>query len=552
MRWLGEWKNRTLVDLIDRAVQSYPRREAIVFKGRRVRYEELGRQIDALALGLMRIGVKKGDKVAVWLSNSPEWIVSEFAIIKAGAVMVPLSSRLRGYDLSYILKHSDSMTLIIMDQFLKNSYLDILTELLPDLPRSKPGFLNNPSFPLLKNIICISEKKYAGVYSLKEIMQDPSDTARKKVLKERSTSLIPDDVVNLPYTSGTTGFPKGVMTTHQQYIGEIVVFKERLSLRDGDRFLAPAPFFANFGNYFGVLLPILVGGCTVPLEVFHPEQCLRLIEQERCTHISGTPTMYQDILNHPRFHEYDVRSLRTGMTGAGPASVQLIQDIQSKMGLEVICNGYGMTENSGATTLTYASDSLHVRAKTTGKPFPDVQIRIVDKKTNRPLPSGSVGELCVKGWIVMKGYYKMPEETKKCFDSEGWFHTGDLGYLDEDGNFCITGREKDMFISGGQNVYPTEIENFFYSFPKLKQIAVVGVPDDRLGEVGFAFVVLKEGEVSSEEEIKNYARLRIANYKVPKFVKFANDIPLAGVGKIQKFKLVEDAKEELRQRKLIS
>lgn len=552
MEWLREWENRTLVDLIDRAVNDYPKREAVVFKDRRISYKELGEQIDALAVGLLRVGVKKRDKVAVWLSNSPEWIISEFAIIKAGAVVVPLSSRLKGYDVSYILKQSDSMTLIIMDHFLKANYVDILTEIMPGLPGSKPGFLNNPSFPLLKNIICASEKKYAGLYSLKEIMADVSETIPTERLKERSTSLDPDDVVNLPYTSGTTGFPKGVLTTHQQYIGEILVFKERLALQDGDRFLAPAPFFANFGNYFGVLLPLLVGGCTVPLEIFDPEECLRLIEQEKCTHISGTPTMYQDILDHARFPEYDVRSLRTGMTGAAPASVQMIQDVQSKMGLQIICNGYGMTENSGATTMTCPSDSLQVRANTTGKPFPDVQIRIVDTNTNEALPFGSIGELCVKGWIVMKGYYKMPEETQKCFDSEGWFHTGDLGYLDEDGNFCITGRQKDMFISGGQNVYPTEIENFFYSFPKLKQVAVLGVSDDRLGEVGFAFVVLKEGEVSSEEEIKNYAKERIANYKVPKYVKFVKDIPLVGVGKIKKFQLVEDAKEEIQRRRLSS
>jgi fatty-acyl-CoA synthase len=260
--------------------------------------------------------------------------------------------------------------------------------------------------------------------------------------------------------------------------------------------------------------------------------------------------MYQDILGHARFSEYDVSSLRTGMTGAAPASVQMIQDVRSKMGIQIICNGYGMTENSGATTMTCASDALQVLANTTGKPFPDVQIRIIDTKTNEPLPSGSIGELCVKGWIVMKGYYKMPEETQKCFDSEGWFHTGDLGYLDEGGNFCITGRHKDMFISGGQNVYPTEIENFLYSFPKIKLVAVVDVSDDRLGEVGFAFVVLKEGEVSSEEEIKNYCREQIANYKVPKYVKFIHDIPLAGVGKIQKFKLAEEAKEEVQRRKL--
>jgi fatty-acyl-CoA synthase len=237
------------------------------------------------------------------------------------------------------------------------------------------------------------------------------------------------------------------------------------------------------------------------------------------------------------------------MTGAGPASVKMINDVRDKMGIKVLCNGYGMTENSGATTMTCASDEPEIMAVTTGKPFPDVGIKIVDPETRRTLDTGETGELCTNGWIVMEGYYKMPKETAACFDPEGWFHTGDLGFIDKDGNFCITGRLKDMFISGGTNVYPTEIENFLYAFPKIKQIAIVAVPDERMGEVGFAFIVLKEGEESSEEEIKGYCKARIANYKVPKFVKFVTEIPLSGVGKIQKFKLEEEARQELERRK---
>lgn len=549
MKWLGEWNGRTLADLIDRAVERYPEKEAVVFGNRRITYRRLGNQIDSLAKGLLRIGIRKGDKVAIWLSNRPEWLLVEFAVVKIGAVMVPLSTRFKVYDLGYILKQSDSTALVMMDRFLKNDYVQMICDLIPELSDSEPGRLKSPSFPLLKHVICAGEREYPGMYTLRHMIEEKADGELERELKDRRTSLHPNEVVNLPYTSGTTGFPKGVLTTHLQYIGETSVFRERLQIAEGDRFLAPAPFFANFGNYFGILLPIMVGGCTVPLEFFEPEQCLRLIEKERCTHLTGTPTMYLDILNHPNFPNYNVSTLRTGMTGAGPASVQMINDVRTKMRIEVLCNGYGMTENSGATTMTCASDDPEVMAATTGRPLPDVEIKIVHPETRRTLPTGETGELCIKGWIVMQGYYRMPQETGECFDPEGWFHTGDLGFIDRDGNFCITGRLKDMFISGGTNVYPTEIENFLYSFPKIKQVAVIGVPDERMGEVGFAFIILKEGEESAEEEIKGYCKARIANYKVPKYMKFITDIPLSGVGKIQKFRLEEEARDELAKRK---
>lgn len=550
MKWLGEWNDKTLADLIDRAVGKCPDSEAVVFGDRRLRYRDLGMQIDSLAKGLLRLGIRKGDKVAIWLSNGPEWIIVEFAVVKIGAIMVPLSTRLKAYDVSYILKQSDSTTLVMMDHFLKNDYIQIIYELIPNLHQMIPGKTQSEDFPLLKNIISLGKKTHPGTFDLMHVMEEgEKDTEARVELRQRQASLRCDDVVNIPYTSGTTGFPKGVLTTHLQYLGETVVFRDRFGIKEDDRFLAPAPFFANFGNYFGILLPILVGGCSIPLESFDPEECLRLIEKERCTHFSGTPTMYLDILNHPSLNRCNLTSLRTGMSGAAPASVQMINDVRNKMGIRVLINGYGMTENSGATTSTCASDTPEVMAATTGKPFPDVEIKIVNPETGATLVPGEIGELCTKGWLVMKGYYKMPQETEKCFDSGGWFHTGDLGYLDEQGNFCITGRLKDMFISGGTNAYPTEIENFLYSFPKIKQVALIGVPDDRMGEVGFAFIVLKSDQESSEEEIKSYCKARIANYKVPKYVKFVDDIPLAGVGKIQKYKLEEVAKDEILKRK---
>jgi len=548
MEWLGKWKARTLVDLFDIAVKNYPDKEALIYKDRHLTYGDLGKKVDSIAKGLLHLGIKRNDKVAIWLSNSPEWIMFEFAVLKVGAVIVPLNTRLKAYDLRYILKQSDTTTLVMMDKFLKNDYTKIIQEILPDLPLNEAGKIDSKDLPCLKNIICLSEKKYPGMFSVNGIIAQTYNMDLKNELSERRISLSPEDVVNIPYTSGTTGFPKGVLTTNLQYIGEILVFKERLGIKEGDIFLSIAPFFANFGNYFGILLPTMVGGCTVILESFDPEECLRLIEKERCTHFTGTPTMYLDIFNHPNFCKYNIRSLRTAMTGASSASLKMINDVNNKMGVEKICNGYGMTENSGATTMNYFSDPLEVKANTTGKPFPDVEIKIVKPGTGEPLPLGEIGELCTRGWIVMKGYYKMPEATRKCFDSEGWFHTTDLGYLDKDGNFCITGRLKEMFISGGTNVYPNEIENFLYTHPKIKQVAVIGVPDERMGEVGFAFIVLKEGEEVTEDEMRNYCRERVSNYKVPKYVKFVKDIPMAGVGKVKKFELEELAKSELAEK----
>lgn len=547
MNWLGEWQNKTLADLIDFAVKTYPDKEAMVIDDRQITYDEMGRQVDALAKGLIRIGIQQEDKVAVWLSNRLEWPLVQFAAAKIGAITVPLSTRFKAFDLEYILDQSDAAALIMMDRFINIDFMGIVDELFPERKNSSPGELEAGKLPKLKNVICVSDDHRAGCHRFKDLMAEDGGAAVDAEFKRRREAIDPDHIINLPYTSGTTGFPKGVLTSHRQYIGETVVFKTRLQIYEGDRFLAPAPFFANFGNYFGILLPMMVGGCSIPLDVFNAEDCLKLVEKEKCTHFTGTPTMYLDILNHPRLAEFDISSLRTGMSGAGPASVQMINDVREKLGIEILCNGYGMTENSGATTMTSFSDSPELMATTTGPPFPDVEIKIVSTTTGKEMPSGEIGEICVRGWIVMKGYYKMPDETAMCFDEDGWFHTGDLGFLDEDSNFSITGRLKDMFISGGTNVYPTEVENFLYTFAKIKQVAVIGVPDERMGEVGFAFVVLKEGAEATGGEIREYCKKHIANYKIPKYYKFVDEIPMTGVGKIQKFKLEELAQIELAE-----
>jgi fatty-acyl-CoA synthase len=545
--WLKEWEGKTLSDLWEIAVQRYSDNEIVVSGGSRFTYKEMDEQISMLARGLLGLGIKRGDKIAIWMPNNVDWLLAEFAVIKAGATMVPLSTRFKSYDLEYILKQSDSVAILSAGRLGKIDFHKILTEVCPELEHSEPGELRSGKVPILKTVVIFDDEPRPGCFSADQVMRMGKETASDEI-SLRHAEALPQDVVNIPYTSGTTGFPKGVMTTHEQYLGQTVCFRERLGIREKDRFVAIAPFFANFGNYFGILLPVMVGGCSIMIEAYDPALAIKLIEQERATHFSGTPTMYSDILHHPDFAGTDITTLRTAMTGAAPAPVQMVKDVYSKMGVEVLCNGYGMTENSGCTTMTKRGDPPEVLAETTGQPFPGVSICIKDPNTQKTLGQRQVGELCTKGWIVMKGYYKMERETEKCFDEEGWFHTGDLGMLDEQGNFVITGRLKEMYISGGFNVYPAEVENFLYSLPGIEQVAIVGVPDQRMGEVGMAFVVAKPDHRLSEEQIISHCKGRIAGYKVPRYVVFVDQMPMAGVGKVQKFMLRETGLSELKRR----
>jgi len=537
--WLMEWKNKTLVDLWENACARFGDNEFIVFGDRRITYREMQDQVDRLACALVDLGIQKGDKIAIWMPNNPNWALAELATIKVGGIMVPLSTRFKSYDVEYILKQSDSVCLLMMERLGKINFFKILLEVYPELGECQPGQLRSEELPFLKNIVLFDETIKGGGFTITELLNGVGTPNKEKLLAIQS-KILPEDVVNLPYTSGTTGFPKGVMTTHTQYLGQTVCFRERLGIREGDRFIAIAPFFANFGNYFGLLLPMITGGCSLMIEAYDPVLALRMIEKEKATHFSGTPTMYLDILNHPEFNQTNVSSLRTAMTGAAPAPVQMVREVYDKMGVEVICNGYGMTENSGCTTMTQKGDPPEILANTTGQPLLGVSICIKDLKTNEKLGNRQIGELCTKGWIVMKGYYKMITETEKCFDKEGWFHTGDLGMVDESDNFIITGRLKEMFISGGFNVYPVEVENFLYAYPGISLVAIVGVPDKRLGEVGIAFVVPKQGSTLTEEGILSFCRERIAGYKVPRQVVFVQDMPMAGVGKVQKYLLREN------------
>jgi fatty-acyl-CoA synthase len=536
---------KTLGDLLDKASERWLDREAIIFKGERILYREFREKANQFAKALLNIGIRKGDKVSILFSNRPEWSISEYAVDKIGAIVVPINSRYKTHELEYILRHSDSTTLIMMDKFLGSDYMAMLQEICQELSKSEPGRLRSPKVPFLKNIICFSTQRYTGAYDFYELMKAGSKLNNDEELKDAQSQVSEEDIAHIPYTSGTTGFPKGVMTTHYQYLWFNSSFARNIGLMEEDRLCVPPPFCHNFGNSQGIHTPTLCGACSVIVEYFDPIVCLETIERERCTFFAGTPTMYIKMLQHPDFEKFNLTSIKLGLIAAAPAPVKVIHDIMDRMGIKVLIHGYGMTENSVGTSMTRPGDPPEIISTTVGKPFPGAQIKTVDLNTGEDLPPGKEGELCTKGRLIMKGYYKMPEESAKLIDQNSWFHTGDLAVIDENGYIKITGRLKDVFMPGGLNVSPEEVENILYTHPKINQVTVVGVPDPIMGEVGMAFVELKEAEEETEEGIIQFCKVKMANFKVPKYVRFVNEFPMTSTGKVQRFKLREQAIQDM-------
>jgi len=536
---------KTLGDLLDKASEKWPDREAIVFKEQRISYREYRKKVDQLAKALIHIGIQKGDKISILFSNRPEWSISEYAVDKIGAIVVPVNTRYKTDELEYILRHSDSTTLIMIDRFLGIDYIAMLKEICPELPRCEPGRLHSEKLPFLKNVICLSDHPLPGAFDFDRFLKIGGELEDDQALSRLQKEIGEDDVAHIPYTSGTTGFPKGVMTTHYQYLWFNSSFAKNVGLKEEDRLCVPPPFCHNFGNSQGIHTPTLCGSCSVIVEYFDPLISLEAIERERCSFFAGTPTMYIKMLQHPNFNKFNLSSLKLGLIAAAPAPVKLIHDIMDRMGIKVLIHGYGMTENSVGTSMTRPGDTPEVISTTVGKPFPGAQVKVVDSNTGKDVPTGKEGELCTKGRLIMKGYYKMPEESAKLIDQDGWFHTGDLAVIDDDGYVKITGRLKDIFMPGGLNVSPEEVENILYTNPKIKQATVVGVPDPVMGEVGMAFVELKEGEKETEEGIIQFCKGKMANFKVPKYVRFIIEFPMTSTGKVQRFKLRAQAVQEM-------
>jgi len=541
---MNRWFNKTVIDVLDESVERYSLKVALIFKNHEWTYEELNHQVNKLAKGLVKLGIKKGDHISIWLPNSFEWVICNFATIKAGAVMIPVNTRYKSREVEYILKQSDSATLFMADRFLNMDYLSMIRDICPEIDTSVCGNLRSKNLPKLRNIILKREESVPGFYKYSEVMESGSDDDEDGTLRKIRQMVLPSDIVNIQYTSGTTGEPKGAMLTHRMLLGAYAI-TQILKLTGNDRLILSLPFFHCFANLNGLLPFMMTGGSIVLMDVFEPEEELRLIEKYRCTVIYGVPTMYTMMLNHPKFDSFDLSSLRTGNLGGAPPPVKLVKDIINKMGVKELTANYGMTENSCSICATKIGDAPEIIATTVGRPFPLVEAKVVDIRTRKDLPNNQPGLIYVRGPYVMEGYYKKPEETKETIDSDGWLMTEDLGKIDENENFTLTGRYKDLIMPGGENVSPAEVENFIFEHPAVKDVQVIGVPNERLGEAVMAYVILKQEGDCTEQEIIDFCKSRMANFKVPKFVIFVDGFPMTSTGKVQKFKLKEQAINEL-------
>lgn len=536
--------NKTIGTFLDEISERYPDNECIVLPefGVRLTYKQFNEVVSIAAKGFMKLGVKKGDNVAIWATNRPEWLIAQFATARIGAVLVTVNTNYKIFELEYLLRQSDSTTLILIDRFKDSDYVGILNELVPELKTSEKGKLNCPTLPYLKNVISIEGEKKDGMFTWDDIMEMSKDISDEE-LNTLANSLDPHDVINMQYTSGTTGFPKGVMLTHYNIVNNGFFIGESMRLTHKDRLCIPVPLFHCFGCVLGVMACFTHGTTMVVIDYFRPVPVMDAVQNEKCTALHGVPTMFIFILEHPDFAKYDFTSLRTGIMAGSPCPIKVMRQVVSDMHANEITIAYGQTESSPVITQTTPDDELEYRVSTVGKVLPGVEARIADPETNLTAPIGVQGEICCRGYNVMKGYYKMEEATKAAIDKDGWLHTGDLGVMDELGYFKITGRIKDMIIRGGENVYPREIEELLYTNQKISDVQVVGVPSKELGEEIMAYIILKEQGSMTEDEVKDFVRSHMARHKTPKYVAFIDAFPMTASGKIQKYKLREMAVE---------
>lgn len=536
----------TVGKLLEEKAKLHPEHEAVVYadRGLKMTYKQFDDYCRLVARGFMGLGIEKGEHVAIWATNVPEWLACQFATGKMGAVLVTVNTNYRAAELEYLLKQSDSTTLLLIERYRDSSYIDILYEIAPELRECRPGRLQAKRLPKLKNVIVIGDKRYPGAYTWHDILALAHDVTEEQ-LDEQMNSLDPHDVINMQYTSGTTGFPKGVMLTHYNIVNNAYNIAQCMKLTKADRLCIPVPFFHCFGCVLGTLACVSVGATMVPVQEFHPKQVLQAVQDEKCTALHGVPTMFIAELNDPDFEKYDLSSLRTGIMAGSPCPIEVMKAVMEKMGAREITIAYGQTESSPVITQTRTDDPIYLRVETVGRALPNVEVKIVDPSTNEEVPPGVQGELCTRGYHVMKGYYNNPEATKEVIDEDGWLHTGDLAVMDENGYCRITGRLKDMIIRGGENIYPREIEEFLYKHPKILDVQIVGVPDEKYGEEVMAWIILKDGETATADEIREFCRGKISRHKIPRYIEFTNSFPMTASGKIQKFKLREMAKQRL-------
>ncbi|MCB4204297.1 AMP-binding protein [Deferribacterales bacterium Es71-Z0220] len=530
---------KTIGDYLKEIVEKFPKNDAVVYPFRNIRlnYKEFDALTDKLAKGLLASGLKKGDHVAIWAHNIPEWIYLLFATAKIGVVTVTVNTLYKAHELKYLLNQSDSKALFMV-KGLKSDYVETIYEILPELKNANDTKINNESLPLLEKIYFIGENTPNGMIDF-NTLYDMAEKISDAELEQVKKSLDRHDVINMQYTSGTTGFPKGVMLSHFNVLNNAYAIALGMNFTDKDRLCIPVPFFHCFGLVLSILVCLSTGATMVPVESFNPVDVLKTVEAEKCTALHGVPTMFISELNLLDKEKYDTSSLRTGIMAGSLCPVEVMKAVMTKMNMGEITIVYGLTEASPGLTMTKIDDPVEKRVETVGKEMPGAEIKIVNPETEKECPANVQGELWARGYNIMRGYYKMEEATKHAFSNDGWLRTGDLAVKTEDGYYKITGRIKDMIIRGGENIYPKEIEEFYYTHPKIQDIQVAGVADKKYGEEVMAFVIVKEGETLTEDELRSYAKGKIADFKIPRYFAFVTEYPMTASGKIQKYKLTE-------------
>ena len=529
--------DRTLGDWLEHWAETTPDKEYIVYSDRNLRFtwKQFNQRVNEVALGFLAIGVKKGDHVGIWAHNVPEWLTYMYACAKIGAVYVTVNTSYKQSELEYLVENSDMHTLCITDGTWESSYVDMTYEMLPELKTCQRGQLHSDRFPQMRNVIYIGQEKYRGMYSSAEI-QLLGNNMNEQLLVEAEKQVTPHDVMMMQYTSGTTGFPKGVMLTHHGLANNGYLTGEHMKFTGDDKLCVCVPLFHCFGVTLATM-NCLTHGCTeVMVEKFDPLVVLASVHKEKCTSLYGVPTMFIAELDHPMFDMFNMSTLRTGIMAGSLCPIELMRRVSEKMFMD-ITSVYGLTETSPGMTQTRIDDSFEVRCTTVGRPFEFTEVKIFNPETGEECPDEVQGEICCRGYLVMKGYYKNPEATAEAIDKDGYLHSGDLGIRDKNGNYRVTGRIKDMIIRGGENVYPREIEEYIYHLNGVKDVQVAGIPSPKYGEQVGAFIILREGVVMDEDTVREFCRGKIARHKIPKYIFFVKEFPLTGSGKIQKFRL---------------
>ena len=533
--------HKTIGQVIQETAARYPQNPALIHSqfGVRQNYRDFYDNCRAIAKGLIAMGIKRGDNVSVWTTNIPEWIYLQFSLGMVGGVLVTVNTSYQSHELEYILKQSDSTTLFLMDSYRDTSFYETVRRIIPELDVCEPGRLVSEKLPLMKTVIFVGPReKTPGMFHFADLIAMGKNITDQD-LDDRIKSIDDHDVINMQYTSGTTGFPKGVMLTHHNVVNNGRMVGDVMGMTEKDSLLIQVPLFHCFGCVMSTMNCVYHGSTMVVLEFFDPAKALQTIAAERCTAVNGVPTMFVAMLNHPDFDRYDLQSLRTGIMAGAPCPEETMNQVRTKMHCEEIVIAFGQTESAPVMTMTRRDDPVELRVATVGRLLPDIEGKIVDPESGKDSPADVQGEIVTRSACVMKGYYKMPEATTEAIDKDGWLHTGDLGEVDKNGYFKVTGRIKDMIIRGGENIYPREIEEFLYKHPKVVNVQVIGIPDKKYGEQVLAAIQLKEGQTATPEEMSEFCKGKIARHKIPRYWEFVDTFPMTASGKIQKYKMKE-------------